>query len=479
MASGPRASDPQASASSSTGMLFTRYARATATRAGALPLLVVDGVRFAQLCRDSGLHRRAQLHSAACDLAFAYARPQGLRVLPRHAFARALSKLARDCGTSRHDLTSSMLASLEETFHEREQKGRYGPEVPTANDLSNLNKQQSHAPTPVMAVTCVSPDVTLRPPAEGIDHAAPVNTTPTDSRPLSCSSSAASLTLPASASQRQDSVAGQAVASLASASVEVPLVGAAPPPAPPMPAHLWPRQIGRASCSHLPIPAQRSEASEHSASDTDSDTEHVAVVAEDRQQEAHQEMLSSSAVDLLPPPPPILLAAAVEPDVADTADTADLSSSPLSASKPVTHMPLASTPATSAITTCASTTTATVSILAAPITSPANSATATTRTDADTAAAAGVSCSTPNPANDPSSDVFVRLSSVSTFTGIHSRRFDKRGRGLGLRGRESVCKGNGTVAPVYHGGVVHDLASICNRQPANRRGVPLSAVEQW
>jgi hypothetical protein len=77
-----------------------------------------------------------------------------------------------------------------------------------------------------------------------------------------------------------------------------------------------------------------------------------------------------------------------------------------------------------------------------------------------------------------SGDVFSRLCNPSTYTGTHKYRFDHDGRGRGLAGRDSVCKGNGSVAPVYHGGQVLDLGSICNRQPANRRGTPLTAVEK-
>ena len=72
-------------------------------------------------------------------------------------------------------------------------------------------------------------------------------------------------------------------------------------------------------------------------------------------------------------------------------------------------------------------------------------------------------------------DVFSRLCDASTYTGMHKYRFDRHGRGRGLAGRDSVCKGSGSVAPVYHGGQVLGLGSICNRQPADRRGVPLSA----
>lgn len=77
-----------------------------------------------------------------------------------------------------------------------------------------------------------------------------------------------------------------------------------------------------------------------------------------------------------------------------------------------------------------------------------------------------------------SGDVFSRLCNPSTYTGTHKYRFDHDGRGRGLAGRDSVCKGSGSVAPVYHGGQVLDLSSICNRQPANRRGIPLTAVER-
>jgi len=71
-------------------------------------------------------------------------------------------------------------------------------------------------------------------------------------------------------------------------------------------------------------------------------------------------------------------------------------------------------------------------------------------------------------------NVYERLTNSKNFTGSHRFRFDRDGRGRGIRGRDYIRKGSGSVPGKYHGGTVHNLAVITDRGPCDRRGVPVS-----
>ena len=63
------------------------------------------------------------------------------------------------------------------------------------------------------------------------------------------------------------------------------------------------------------------------------------------------------------------------------------------------------------------------------------------------------------PPDGASPQIFDRLTDPSLFTGAHKHRFDKKGQGRGLDGRDYVGKGSGTNSRA-NAGAVHDLSQI-------------------
>ena len=62
-----------------------------------------------------------------------------------------------------------------------------------------------------------------------------------------------------------------------------------------------------------------------------------------------------------------------------------------------------------------------------------------------------------------SSTIFDKLTDHEQYTGAHKHRFDRRGKGRGLAGRDSIQKGAGHAnrsAVVNSDGAIHDLSQI-------------------
>jgi hypothetical protein len=75
------------------------------------------------------------------------------------------------------------------------------------------------------------------------------------------------------------------------------------------------------------------------------------------------------------------------------------------------------------------------------------------------------------------SDIFDRLANPAGFTGVHRHRFDARGNGRGLAGRDFVSKGSGTVVGRANAGEIQDISQITRgpMPPKQRTGDITSA----
>ncbi|SPQ95159.1 unnamed protein product (mitochondrion) [Plasmodiophora brassicae] len=59
-----------------------------------------------------------------------------------------------------------------------------------------------------------------------------------------------------------------------------------------------------------------------------------------------------------------------------------------------------------------------------------------------------------------SDDALGHLMDHRRFTGMHRHRFDRNGKGKGLKGRDSIIKGLGTMHDPYLGGPIWDIAQV-------------------